>query len=178
MVSEHAIWIAVAVAVIGALIGALIGVLSNWIEKPARLSSSLAVSFLAVGIVTLVFLTLYQTGAFSHARGNTSAPAGSPTLKASPGPHARRTTGTPHARQTRSPSPATGQSSRPPQPATSAPAGDPADEVLSARMSPDEIQDDGQDVAVRVTVTNATPGGQVTWEEDAHGPGNYPGQTP
>jgi hypothetical protein len=170
--SGHAIAIAAGVVVVGVLIG----LISNWIEKPARLSGTVAVSLLAIAVGALVFLTLDQSGAFHHTHVNAVAPPlRPPSLKVSPSPHTRKTQ-SPRTRRTHSA--ATGQSGQNPHPSASAPGVDAANEVLSATMTPEEIHNDGQDVVVQVTVTNATPGGQVTWEEDARGAGSYPGQTP
>jgi hypothetical protein len=93
-----------------------------------------------------------------------------------------------HSRQpvSRTSVPAT-HSARPitpkPRPGVSSPAPvNNAAETLSDTIAPDSLTNTGSDIRVRVTVTGATPGGQVTWEEDARGtasdPGTYPGEIP
>lgn len=146
--SDHAIAIAAGVVVVGVLIG----VISNWIDKPTQ-----------------------QSGAFGHTHVKVAAPPVRPSLTESSSPRAHKVQ-SPRARPDHSA--VVGQSGQHPQPSSSKPAIDAANEVLSATMSPDDIHNTGQDVSVQVTVTNATPGGQVTWEENARRSGSYPGQTP
>lgn len=171
--SDHAIVIVAGVVVVGALIG----LITNWIEKPPRLSGTVAVALLAIAVVVLVFLTLDQSGDLGNTPRNAATPHVTPSVTATPSrsPQTRRA---PRPHKHRIHSTGTGQSSHKPQPPASHPPVDAANEVLSATMTPQEIHNDGKDVVVQVTVTNATPGGHVTWEEDTRGSGSYPGKTP
>jgi hypothetical protein len=179
-VSVSAIVVAAAVVVVGSVGGLIAG----WIDKPAWFTGSVAASLFIVSVAALAILTLVQSGAFKHSAPQAAPPSQATSLRPSEGktPRAKHSTqAPPMATDTTQPPashPAATQPGEPEQTnaTSSAPKVDVAAESLSAGESPERVANNGQDISETITVTGATPGGKLTWEEDIRASGSsYPG---
>jgi hypothetical protein len=167
------------------VMASLSGLITNWVERPAWIPVRFVTSLFIVSVVALVILTLDQAGAFKRsppqAAGAPSQGASTPPSE-SKTPKAKRSTQAPpiatHTTQPPSSEPPPTQAGEVPQtPSTSsAPKVDVAAESLSAAESPERVTNNGQDIPETITVTGATPGGKLTWEEDIRAAdSSYPG---
>jgi hypothetical protein len=175
--SVNAIAVAVAVVVVGSVINLATGVLGN--RTPAWFTGSVAVWLSIVSVAALAILTLDQDGAFKRSAPPPTAPSQVTSTRPSESktPTAQRST-QPPATATQATRPAATQQLEPElTPATSStPAIDVAAESLSAVESPERVANNGQDISETITVTGATPGGKLTWEEYIRASGSsYPG---